>query len=78
MEFRRLRYFLAVADAGHITHAAQQLGMQQPPLSLQIRALETELGVALFKRHANGVTLTDAGRELQGEARRIVDSVQQL
>ena len=75
MEIRRLRYFLAVAETGHITRAAEQLGLKQPPLSQQIRALEEELGLALFKRHAKGVTLTDAGRELQTEARRIVDSM---
>ena len=78
MDIRRLRYFLAVADSGHITRAAEQLGLQQPPLSQQIRALEEHLGVALFKRHAKGVTLTHAGLELQGEARRIVDSVDRL
>lgn len=78
MDIRRLRYFLAVAEQGHITRAAEQLGLQQPPLSQQIRALEEHLGVALFKRHAKGVTLTGAGQELQAEARRIVDSMDRL
>ena len=76
MQFRHLRYFLAVADAGHITRAAEQLGMQQPPLSQQIRALEQSLGVALFTRHPKGVTLTVAGRLLRVEARRILDGVE--
>lgn len=78
MEIRRLRYFLAVAEEGHISRAAARLGLQQPPLSQQLRALEEQLGLALFVRHPKGVTLTEAGRELQQEARRIVDSVDRL
>lgn len=78
MDFRRLRCFLAVAEAGHITRAAERLGMQQPPLSQQIRALEAELGVVLFLRHPKGVTLTEAGRELQAEARPLVEGLQRL
>ena len=72
IEIRHLRYFMAVADAGHITRAAEALGMQQPPLSQQIRALETELGADLFNRHPKGVKLTEAGRLLQTEARRLL------
>lgn len=78
MELRHLRYFVAVANAGHITRAAESLGMQQPPLSQQIRALEEELGVTLFNRHPKGVALTEAGRLLQAEAVRLLADAQAL
>jgi len=72
MELRHLRYFMAVAEQRHITRAAEVLGMQQPPLSQQIRALEQELGVTLFIRHPKGVDLTEAGALLKAEAARLL------
>ncbi len=78
MEIRQLRYFLAVADAGHMTRAAAALGMQQPPLSQQIRALEEQLGLRLFDRHPKGMDLTDAGRLLAKEARHMLDEMAAL
>jgi DNA-binding transcriptional LysR family regulator len=72
MEMRQLRYFLAVTDAGQLTAAAARLGIQQPPLSQQIAAMEQRLGMRLFDRHPKGVTLTDAGRIFEHEARRLV------
>jgi DNA-binding transcriptional LysR family regulator len=77
MELRHLRYFVVVADEGHFTRAAERLGMQQPPLSQQIRALEQELGFDLFRRHPKGADLTPAGATFLVEARAILGHVQQ-
>src|SRR5438045_750370 len=60
-KLRQLRYFVAVAEEGQITRAATSLHVAQPALSQAIAQLETRLGVALFARHARGMTLTPAG-----------------
>jgi DNA-binding transcriptional LysR family regulator len=77
MELRHLRYFVAVAEERSFRRAAERLGIQQPPLSLQIRHLEREMGTSLFRRHARGVEPTDAGRLLLEEARVILNQVEQ-
>jgi LysR family hca operon transcriptional activator len=70
MELRHLRYFVAVADAGSLTVAAEQkLHTSQPSLSRQIRALEQEVGVQLINRSAHGVELTSAGKAFLDHAR---------
>lgn len=74
MDIRQLRYFVTVADTGHLTRAAALLGMQQPPLSQQIKALERQLGMTLFVRHPKGVSLTPVGHEVLCEARRALEA----
>ena len=65
----RLRYFLVLAEEGHVGRAAARLGIAQPSLSQQIRRLEADVGAPLFRRHPKGVALTDSGVVLECEAR---------
>jgi DNA-binding transcriptional LysR family regulator len=76
MELRHLRYFVAVAEEGNITRAAERLGIGQPPLSQQIHALERELDVKLFHRTGHGVVPTDAGKALLVDAKRLLGDVE--
>ncbi|WP_280151562.1 LysR family transcriptional regulator [Piscinibacter sp. XHJ-5] len=78
MELRHLRYFVSVAETGSLSQAAEKLFIAQPPLSVQIRQLEEELGVALFVRHPKGVRLTAAGAALVPEARFLLERAGRL
>lgn len=69
MELRHLQYFVAVASRENINQAAKALHVSQPALSRQIRDLESDLGVALFKRGGKSIHLTEAGRVFLIEAR---------
>jgi DNA-binding transcriptional LysR family regulator len=76
MEIRRLRYFIAVAEELSFTRAAERLHIAQPPLSIQIRMLEQEVGARLFDRDQRHVFLTQAGKHLLDRARGILASVE--
>ena len=73
IDWHSLRSFVAVAEEGHITRAAERLNTQQPPLSLRIRALEKRLDVQLLRRKPRGVELTAAGEVLLNHARILLD-----
>src|SRR5262245_7121516 len=72
MNFRHLRAFATVVDAGGFARAAERLHLSQPALSRQIRALEIELGISLFDRVGRGVRLTSQGEDLLRHSRRLL------
>lgn len=76
MDLRQLRTFLAVADQGSLTRAADSLHVAQPALGRQVRQLEEEFAVALFERHGRGMVLTATGRLLADRARTILRLVE--
>jgi len=78
IELRRLLAFVAVVEEGHITRAAERLGMQQPPLTRLLQGLEAELGVLLLHRTSRGVHPTEAGRALLEQARVVLAHAQRV
>ena len=72
MELRQLRYFLAIAEEGGFSRAAQRLHVSQPPLSTQMKGLEEELGTQLLARSNRGVSLTASGRVFYEEVRAVL------
>jgi DNA-binding transcriptional LysR family regulator len=75
MELRHLRYFVALADAGTFTQAAERMFIAQPTLSQQIRRLEEIVGTPLLQRRREGVRLTEAGSVLLEESRAVLSRV---
>ena len=78
MDLRILRYFLAVAEEGNITRAAERLHVSQPALSMQLAALEDELGHKLFERGTRGIALTEKGLALKRRADDLVDLAERI
>lgn len=72
MELRHLRYFVMVAEEENISRAAARLNISQPAVSRQIHDLEDELGVVLFERERNGLSLTEAGHSALTHARQVL------
>ena len=71
MDWDKLKVFHAAAEAGSFTHAGEQLGLSQSAVSRQVSALEQELSVALFHRHARGLILTEQGELLYRTAHEV-------
>lgn len=73
LDLRKVRYFLAVAEQLNFGRAAEALHIAQPVLSRQVRALERDLGAALFVRGPRGTALTPAGEQLLADAPGLID-----
>lgn len=78
VDARLLRYFVAVAEEGTLTRAAELLFVSQPALTKQIKQLEAQLGVRLFTRSRTGMALTEPGRVLQERVPVLLDEWDQV
>lgn len=78
MDFFRMKCFLAAAEAGSLTKAAEKMNMTQPAISFQIREMEKETGLALFDRDRNGVSLTEAGKIMRDGCVAILESYRRV
>jgi len=78
VDFRKLRYFVGVAEAGGFRRAARKLNIAQPALSKQIRELEDEIGLKLLERGQQGVCLTSDGARFLAESRDIIERIDKL
>jgi len=76
VDLKQIEYFVAVGQAGSFSRAADTLGMTQPALSRQIRALEVELRETLLERNGRGVALTEPGRRLLARGREVLQLMQ--
>ncbi|SDR41607.1 DNA-binding transcriptional regulator, LysR family [Rhizobiales bacterium GAS191] len=75
LSLKKIRYFIATADAGQVSHAGMQLGVSQSAITAAVQQLETELGATLFLRHSQGVSLTAEGARFLQHARHIMSAV---
>lgn len=78
MDIKQLRYFIAIAEEKNITAAANRLHLSQPPLSIQLKQLEDELGVKLIERNGKSMELTDKGKLLYQRALHLVNSFEEI
>lgn len=78
MELRELEFFIAICEELHFTRAAEKLGISQPALSRQIIALEDKLGVRLFDRLGKKIAITEAGKILQEESKKIFSNIKYI
>ncbi|MGI4796235.1 MAG: LysR family transcriptional regulator, partial [Janthinobacterium lividum] len=78
LTLKDLHYVVALADHGHFGRAAAACNISQPTLSTQVKKLEQELGLTLFERTTQSVSVTDLGRDIVGRARRILAEVEAI